>query len=466
MLIQNIIHEIRLLSRSYWFLALSLIFILLCLYAGYNGMTHHEFRTVELDQAKAEQQELIDNVFSVAQAVQNGESPDNAYRLSPMNASISTGALAYMAPEPLNMFAIGQSDLYTHQIKISAREDIATLTFTEMSNPVQLLFGNFDLVFVFTYLIPLIIIAFTYNLQSQELESGRLKLLASSPINPKIWLFQRYLTRFLSICFILGVINILLLLVLNADPDARLTSMALATFAYLCFWFAVSFLVNVFGTTSGQNAVVLLSIWIVLVLIIPATVNQQANSIYPTPSRVLLLNEIRETKKELSEEQDKVLAEYLRNHPELARNEGENRFAYWQGFFASQEMMEQSLSPLIEQFDTQLAKQSSWVNTWRFLSPAILFQSSFTELAGTSSRQYNEFKAGVKDFSISWREFFMPMVFENRMLTISDLELLPSFEHQVTVDRRFTSTNLIALMAISGLLLAIGFRKQQMLFQL
>lgn len=429
-------------------------------------MTHHEFRTVELDQAKAEQQELIDNVFSVAQAVQNGESPDNAYRLSPMNASISTGALAYMAPEPLNMFAIGQSDLYTHQIKISAREDIATLTFTEMSNPVQLLFGNFDLVFVFTYLIPLIIIAFTYNLQSQELESGRLKLLASSPINPKIWLFQRYLTRFLSICFILGVINILLLLVLNADPDARLTSMALATFAYLCFWFAVSFLVNVFGTTSGQNAVVLLSIWIVLVLIIPATVNQQANSIYPTPSRVLLLNEIRETKKELSEEQDKVLAEYLRNHPELARNEGENRFAYWQGFFASQEMMEQSLSPLIEQFDTQLAKQSSWVNTWRFLSPAILFQSSFTELAGTSSRQYNEFKAGVKDFSISWREFFMPMVFENRMLTISDLELLPSFEHQVTVDRRFTSTNLIALMAISGLLLAIGFRKQQMLFQL
>ncbi len=429
-------------------------------------MNHHEFRTVELDQAKAEQQELIDQVFGVAQAVQNGESPDNAYRLSPMNASIATGALAYMAPEPLNVFAIGQSDLYTHQIKISAREDIATLTFTEMSNPVQLLFGNFDLVFVFTYLIPLIIIAFTYNLQSQELESGRLKLLASSPINPKIWLFQRYLTRFLSICFILGVINILLLLVLNVDPDMRLSSMALATFAYLCFWFAASFLVNVFGTTSGQNAVILLSIWIVLVLIIPATVNQQANSIYPTPSRVLLLNEIRETKKELSEEQDKVLAEYLRNHPELARNEGENRFAYWQGFFASQEMMEQSLSPLIEQFDTQLAKQSNWVNTWRFLSPAILFQSSFTELAGTSSRQYNEFKTGVKDFSISWREFFMPMVFENRMLTISDLELLPSFEYQVTVDRRFTTMNLIALMVISGLLLVIGFRKQQMLFQL
>lgn len=466
MFIQNVKHELRLLSRSYWFLALALIFTSLCLYAGYNGITHYEFRVAELEHAKAEQKVLTDRLLEIAEAVNNGESPDNAYRLSPMNASIATGALASMPPEPSNMFAIGQSDLYTHQIKISAREDIATLTFTEMSNPVQLLFGNFDLVFVFTYLIPLIIIAFTYNLQSQELESGRLKLLASNPINPKIWLLQRYITRFLSLCVILGVATILLLFVLQVPFNTHLISMALITFAYLCFWFAVSFVVNVFGTTSGQNAVVLLSVWIVLVLIIPATVNQQANSIYPTPSRVLLLNEIRQTKKDLSSEQDKVLAEYLRNHPELVRNDGENRFAYWQGFFASQEMMEKSLLPLIQQFDEQSEKQRKWVNTWRFLSPAILFQTSFTELSGTSSRQYNEFKASVKDFSISWREFFMPMVFENRMLTINDLGSLPSFEHAVTVDRIFTNMNLIVLIASSILLLVVGFRKQQMLFQL
>lgn len=466
MFIQNIRHEIRLLSRSYWFLALALIFTLLCLYAGYNGITHYEFRVAELEQAKADQKVLTDRVLGIAEAVNNGESPDNIYRLSPMNASIATGALAFMPPEPLNMFAVGQSDLYTHQIKISAREDIATLTFTEMSNPVQLLFGNFDLVFVFTYLIPLIIIAFTYDLQSQELESGRLKLLASNPINPKVWLLQRYITRFLSLCFILGVVTILLLLILQLPFSTHLISMALITFAYLCFWFAISFVVNVFGTTSGQNAVVLLSVWIVLVLIVPATVNQKANSIYPTPSRVLLLNEIRQTKKDLSGEQDKVLAEYLRNHPELARNEGENRFAYWQGFFASQEMMEKSLSPLIQQFDEQSEKQRKWVTTWRFLSPAILFQTSLTELSGTSSRQYNEFKTSVKDFSIGWRDFFMPMVFENRMLTINDLESLPSFEHSVTVDRTFINMNLIVLTASSILLLVVGFRKQQVLFQL
>jgi len=465
MFTQNLKHEIRLLSRSNWFISQSVIFIFLCLYAGYNGSKLYEFRTAELDQANQDQQALIDRVFDVARAVENGENPDDAYRLSPMNASIATGALASKTTDPLSSLAIGQSDLYTHQVKVSARDDLATLTFTEMSNPVQLLFGNFDLAFVLTYLIPLIIIAFTYNLQAQELESGRLKLLASNPINPKMWLLQRYIIRFLSLCVILGLATILTLVLLEIPPSGRLSGMLLLAFAYMIFWFAVSFVVNVFGTSSGKNAVALLSIWIVLVLIFPAAVNQTAHSIYPTPSRVVLLNEIRETKRELSQEQDKVLAEYLRNHPELIREEGENRFAYWQGFFASQEMMEQSLSPLIRKFDEQLQQQQNWVNSWRFLSPAILFQTSFTELAGTSSRQYNAFKQSLKEFTVHWRDYFMPMVFENRMLTLDDLEELPTFEYAGSFDQKLAAINLLALIGFSSVLLFLGFRKQQMHFQ-
>lgn len=465
MLVQNIRHEVRLLTRSYWFLALSLIFILLCLYAGYNGINLYEFRSAELEKAHADQKVLLDRVYGVAEAIENGENPDNSYRLSPMNMSIATGTLASKPTDPLSTLAIGQSDLYTHQIKISSREDLATLTFTEMSNPVQLLFGNFDLVFVLTYLIPLIIIAFTYNLQSQELESGRLKLLASNPIDPRMWLLQRYITRFLSLCLILALAVLFTLLLLKVPFNLRLAGMILLAFGYAFFWFAVSFVVNVFGTSSSKNAVILLSLWIVLVLIIPAAVNQTSGTLYPTPSRVVLLNEIRQMKSDLSKEQDKVLAEYLRNHPELARNEGENRFGYWQGFFASQDMMEQSLSPLVEQFDEQVREQQNWVNTWRFLSPAILFQTSFIELAGTSSRQYNDFKQQVKDFTIDWRGYFMPMVFENRMLVSDDLETLPRFEYVATFDQKVTIINILALIVLSIGLLFSGFRRQNIHFQ-
>ncbi len=459
MFIQNLKHELRLLSRSYWFLTLAILFIVLCLYAGYNGARLYEFRMAEIEQAEADQRSLTDRVTKIAQAMKNGESPDNAFRVSPINYSIAAGTLATLKTDPLSVLAVGQSDLYTHQVKISAREDLATLTFTEMSNPVQLLFGNFDLVFVLTYLIPLIIIAFTYNLQSQELESGRLSLIASNPIDPKLWLLQRYMTRFLTLSVILGAGLIITFLVFHISFSLKLGSMVILTLGYMFFWFALSFLVNAMGYSSAKNAILLLSLWIILVLIIPAVINQTANSFYPTPSRVVLLNEIRETKNKLSKEQDKVLDEYLRNHPELVRNEEENRFAYWQGFFASQEMMESTLTPLITRFDRQLSEQQKWVNTFRFLSPAILFQTGFTELAGTSARQYHDFKKSVTGFTITWREYFLPMVFGNRMLKSEDLASLPAFDHIISYDRSLIFTNGTLLLAISGMLLIPGFRK-------
>lgn len=464
MFIQNFKHELRLLSRNYWLLALSIIFTLLAIYAGNNGLTMHQFRVAELDNAKSEYQEDLNRLIEIANAVENGENPDDSYRLSPMNTSIATGALAIKPTDALSALAIGQSDLYTHQVKISSREDLATLSLTEMSNPVQLLFGNFDLLFVLTYLLPLIIIAFTYNLHSQELESGRLKLVASNPINPKLWLLQRFIIRLILLTFILGFAVSVTLWVLGISISTHLTMIIGLTFAYMCFWFALSFLVNILGSSSSKNAISLLTCWIVLVLIAPAVINQTANSLYPTPSRVVLLDQIRETKKELSQEQDKVLAEYLRNHPELTRNEGENRFAYWQGFFATQEMTEQALSPLIESFDSQLDAQQLWISTWRFLSPAILYKTSVTELAGTSSTHYQNFKQSVQNFTLQWRDYFTPMVFENRMLTVSDVEYLPSFNAEKNYNYSAVAINMMVVFGLSFLLLMVSFYRNRIQF--
>ncbi|WP_422007057.1 DUF3526 domain-containing protein [Roseivirga pacifica] len=466
MITQNIQHEIRLLSRNHWFVSLTAVLLLLCLYAGHNGLQHFESRQADLNQALADQEEKIQNVTSVAVAVNNGEEPSNAYRLSPMNIAMSTGELATMPPSNMSKLAIGQSDLFTHQVKISSRDDQATLSFNELNNPVQLLFGNFDIAFVLAYLVPLIIIAFTYNLRSQELESGRLKLLASNPMKTNIWLLQRFVIRYFSILIILSIAILLTVLWVGIPFNFALLTLLLLTFAYVAFWFGLSFLVNIIGASSGKNAVSLLSLWIVLVLILPTVINQAANTIYPMPSRVALLNEIRETKKSLSEKQDQVLDEYLRNHPELIRDEGQNAYGYWQGYFASQELMEEELAPLIEKFDNQLAKQQSWVDSWRFLSPVVLFQDAATQLAGTSSKNHKDFQNDVKDFGLTWRAHFMPYVFKNNMLKLSDLEELPAFSYQPKPGYTAAYINLGVLLLLSGLFAIRGLKlegKRQLL---
>lgn len=466
MVSQNIRHEVRLLSRNYWFISLSLVLVLLCLYAGYNGLRHFERRQADQQQTIAAQQEKEDLIQEVALTLSKGEEHPSAFRLSPMNVAIYTGQLATMPATEMSKLAIGQSDLYTHQIKISSSEDLATLSFNELNNPVQLLFGNFDLAFVLTYLVPLVIIAFTYNLRTQELESGRLRLLASNPINTNLWLLQRFIIRYCSLAIILTFILTLTAVIVDMAFSLNLVTFFLLTYAYLAFWFAVSYLVNIYGYSSAKNAVSLLSLWILLVLILPTVINQAANTVYPMPSRVTLLNEIRQTKKELSQEQDKVLDEYLRNHPELIRNEGQNAYGYWQGYFASQELMEEQLSPVIDRFDEQLTKQQKWVDSWGLLSPAVLFQDGATELAGTSSKNYNEFKANVRSFSLDWRAHFMPFVFDNSMLEHSDLEALPKFEYRSFLGTSGVLVNISVLLILSVLMAMRGLAlegKQELL---
>ena len=466
MIKHNIRHEVRLLGRNHWFVSLTIVLVVLCLYAGHNGLNHFERRQADQEQVIANQRAKEQRVLDIAIALSKGEEHPRAYRLSPMNMSIATGRLAAMPATEMSKFAIGQSDLYTHQIYISSREDMATMSFNELNNPVQLLFGNFDLTFVISYLIPLLIIAFTYNLRTQELESGRLRLLASNPVSTNLWLLQRFMIRYSSLVIMLTLVLLTTVLWAQVDFSNELLTFFLLSYAYLAFWFAISYLVNVLGYSSARNAVTLLSVWILLVLIVPAVINQAANTVYPMPSRVTLLNEVRSTKRELSKKQDEVLEEYLRNHPELIRNEGQNAFAYWQGFFASQEITEKTLSPLTKKFDKQLSKQQKWVDSWSFLSPAVLFQNGATQLAGTSSQDYTKFMAQTKTFMTHWRDHFLPFVFENKMLELGDLDSLPEFEYESYLNRTSILIKVFVLFVLSLLLGSGGLMmegKQQLL---
>ncbi|GAB5528058.1 MAG: DUF3526 domain-containing protein [Roseivirga sp.] len=459
MFLINFKRELQLLTRNGWFVALTLLLLILVTYAVHNGHAHYEQRQSELTELQLQRQTERDGLKKVADEMANGESPDNYFNVSPIRVSISTGALATIDPNPHSVLAIGQSDLYAQQFKVSSREDLALLSFTELSNPVQLLLGNFDLAFVVIYLLPLLVIAFSYNLFSAEKESGSLQLLAANPVNLKVWLLQKTLIRFIivSLIFVLAVVGSCFLY--SVPLDTGTFKMLLCALAYMSFWFSLTYLVGSLGRSSEKNAVYGIGLWIVLVLIIPSAVSQTANSIYPTPSRAVLINEVRLLKKEISKKQDEVLDQYLRNHPELAADDA-NASMFWKNYFASQEMMETSLEPLIVDFEGKLQQQQDWVSRLRFLSPAVVVMDIYNEAGSTSTRHYASFKDQVVDFHITWREHFLPFVFENKMLTSGDLDKLPVFTFDDHVVKTRITPNLIYLLIITLLqtFLGLAFR--------
>ena len=92
---------------------------------------------------------------------------------------------------PLNALTIGQRDVNSSIQNVTIRNLENQRYDTDLFNPYSLLVGNLDFSFVLIYLFPLLIIAFTYNLLSEEKEGGTWKLVAALHIRPVKIIYQK-----------------------------------------------------------------------------------------------------------------------------------------------------------------------------------------------------------------------------------------------------------------------------------
>lgn len=455
------------LVRSRWVQGLSLLLLILCLFAMHNGQLKVNKRLEDLAGAKAAKEAanataklLLDSLESgLPVAVPAWQQPD-----LPAVVGNYYPRLAAMPPPPLALVATGQSDLFTHFVQPTLREEAMLLNFTELSNPVQLLFGSFDLSFVLIYLLPLIVIAFTFDLLSAEREQGSLRLLATQPLRLVGWLLQKSALRFALLAILLGA-SLKLSLWLNGISlvehwNEGISHLLALSFGYLLFWFGLAFVVNLLGHSSAYNAISLLGIWVALVLLVPAVLNQVANTLYPVPSRARMVNDMRVMKAEANREQNEIMEEYLRDHPELAgmvAGGSATTDGYWQRYFAAQNIVQKRMQPLLEEYDSQLERQQQWVQQLRLLSPALLLQAGLQEIAGSASRHYQDYRRQVVDFAGQWRDFFLPLIFKNEKITSTVLTQLPEFRYREPDAGQYFRVNLLMLLLYGSLPFGLGF---------
>jgi len=456
----NFRYEIKLLKRSYWLSILVIGIGFLFAFATYNGTNNVSKRLNDISNMQGDLHQKDSIMLATLVKIENGEDVNTPHwRLptDPMNIGYRHPRLAIMTPEPLSFIATGQSDMYTHVKRPKAYGNNFALDYSEMINPVQLVLGTFDLAFVIIYILPLFIIAFTFNILSKEKELGTLKLLGSQPISIIKWLVQKMAIRYIVFTFITILMLLVIIAVFNADVysgNTHFMSFLLSIAGYILFWFTLASLVNIKINDSSKNAFVLIGGWLLIVMILPATINQIGSTIYPTPSRLKMINEIRWTKKINAKMQDVILDNFLKDHPELAQENGEEDFGFWHNYFASEKVMEEKTAPLLEKYDLQLQKQQNLIRTFKYLSPAILMQQSLNTIAGTSERHYNTYKKQVFEFSNTWRAYFIPMVFNKEKFTTQDYKKLPQFVYENKVPN-YTWFNTCIILLMSGLIFMV-----------
>ncbi len=461
MLHYNFKYELKLLLRSRWIQLLSVILLVLFGFAVHNGKQKVEKRQAILTTAQNEAMENDGRMLKLLDSVEQGmpvSVPSWTLPNSPMAVGNYYPRVAAMKPQPMAFVATGQADMFTHYVKPTVSGDDFALNFTEMTSPVQLLFGSFDLAFVIVYLLPLLIIAFSYNILSAEKESGVLRLLAAQPIGIPQWVLQKLALRFFWLSLlVIGALALVFtgLGLMDTTQLSRFFGLLTLVLGYMLFWFALAFLVNLWVGSSAKNAVALLGLWVLFVLLVPSVLNQLGTTVYPMPSRNLMINEMRKMKAEATQKQDEILDNYLRDHPEYAINDSTQARSFWHSYMASQRLIKEELAPVVDQYEAQLQKQQAWMGRFKWLSPAILAQESLNKMAGTSKQDYENYRKQVIDFAGEWRAHFLPFLFNNQDFSKKDHAQLPHFNYTIKSPRSSGETLWISLASLG--LFGFGF---------
>jgi ABC-2 type transport system permease protein len=440
MLTKIIGHEWRTMAADRTLRLATILFVLIFGYGIYNGASWVSFqeRTLALA-AKDESQRLADLRREVAAIEAGGEPPALSFR-DPRGPALVGGSrgqrYATAPPGPLAALAVGQADLYPYYFKMSNRSKQTFINNDEIENPTNLLAGRFDLGFVVVYLLPLLILALAYNLVSAEREQGTLAMALAQPVRLRTLAAGKVACRagfVVALSVGLSAIGGALAGVDVTRPEslARLGLWAAVIAAYAAFWFALTVAVNALGYGSATNAIALVASWLGLVVVAPAVVNVVVTSLYPMPSRVELIQAMREASSEASAQGSRVLSKYYEDHPELAPAGKDSAPAdFMVTFQAVQESVDRSIEPVLARYDDQLARQQALVDRLRFLSPAIVAQEALNDVAGTGLARHKQFLGQVEEYHRAWQAFFVPRIMRREMLKGTDFDAIPEFRFQ------------------------------------
>ncbi|MEM1118960.1 MAG: hypothetical protein AAGJ18_00840 [Bacteroidota bacterium] len=200
---KNILHilnfEWKNLGRSATLKALLLVFLAAGIYGIYFGKFEIEKQEKRILTVQKYEREKFDELLQWATLdttiAENKAKYEQA--VSPTGVGWNKHFTYYVANEapPLAGLCLGQRDLFPAYYGFDVADLARQVNVGELANPMKLLTGNFDLSYVFVFLLPLLLIALFYDLYAAEKEGGTLSLLQAQSVSLNTILFSKGLLR-------------------------------------------------------------------------------------------------------------------------------------------------------------------------------------------------------------------------------------------------------------------------------
>ncbi len=464
---------------------LCLVFVALLAIASFSGYRTYQRRLSVIEQAATLSQ--TNRTLQIA-SLKGIEDPEVALgrpvtkqergraRIQRIIATLPT-SLAYsggnfnalLSPSPMMILSSGASDLWPDRFTITAYSQRRNLQREDIASPWQLEAGVWDVTTLVVYLLPLVIVAFTYNVVADDRERGTLAIILSNPIRLDHWVLANLLVRSLT-AIVLVLPFSLLPIILAYGSDQFQTVATSASFwgllvaVYGLFWMTVSLFVVGLGRSSLNNGIVLVVFWFALVAVVPNGVAEFAQARQPVLSQQELITSERAFREAAERDGKELKDRYYKQHPEVKRPSHEqDRYNQTHWDIVRLETDRQT-QPLIRKSLAQVEARFG-IHRWGMAgSPALACKLAFDDLSGTSVGQHVQFCLRASEFDEDFKTFFQPRMMSREELTLEDYDQMPAFQHQTLAFERDASlqgTALLVLLLWTLAVGAIGYRRIQ-----
>ena len=466
--------ELRRLQKSLLILLpLFVIMSALALYSGAIQLRHQQTnaRLIAENQQEylAKQVKKVDKRIKELQKKHKKLSPDRKIYRNPAFLA-QHGTPAIIPPGPSALVSVGVSPLQAQSIQVTLDDPALLESQENLQHPLQLWTGHFDLVFVLVYLLPLFLIAISFDLTATEQESGNLKLLLVQGGGLLALIKGKVLARLMVLVVILTVLSLMTFgfAAVNQLSFAwtRWSVMMTLAFVYGSIWITLAASLNAMRWKSSTIAASLAAIWLLAVWVIPGINQQLIQGLLPVPSRMDYIQSYREATEQVRQESSKLLGKYMEDHPEIAGGT-DNKYAVLQ--LSKAQAMAKAIRPVVEKYQAQLAQQQKLAAYLQYLSPVSIFENVLSQLAGSDLKRQQVYRHQVDTFQAHWIAFFLPLIQDNQALEPKHFQSHPHFKFQELKLVSFSSTIMSAFSVLLGLTIILGalslslYRKYQII---
>ena len=315
----------------------------------------------------------------------------------------NTPSYALKNPSAMIVFSTGQAEQYGYYKKVTNWSTIFDNDLAEeIANPERLALGTLDFSFVLLFLTPILLVILLFNVGGLEKDNGFDKLIYLNDISKKAWLTTRFSYYFL-IVFTLICFLLIPYAILSGALTNELTSffrLLALIFLYVFLWTSVFYLINYLGKGSVDQAIKMISVWVVFSIIMPGLFHQIASIKFSTNYMVDYLDVARDQRYEIFDmSTDTLQKELLESFPMLKNS------TYAQDTTIDKGIVNRSISGLVNVLNKKAAVKieeeselkNDYVRSTLILNPLMYFQNKINEISRTDYYAYRRYRENIQN---------------------------------------------------------------------